>query len=500
MGLGALPNHKWRGGEGVAPSSSTRLGPNASPEDVIALVRDSGVKMIDVKFVDMPGTWQHFSLPAQNFGIGDFEDGIGFDGSSIRGFQVINESDMLLFPDPSTAVVDPILEVPTLSIVCNVKDPLTRSDYTRDPRNIAKKAEAYLAATGIATKSYFGPEAEFFLFNDIRFDQSGHYGYYYIDSEEGHWNSGRQNGTPNLGYRPRAKEGYFPVPPTDKIQDLRSKIVLTLIEAGVDVEVHHHEVATAGQCEIDMRFDTLTRMADNMMMYKYVIKNVAYKNGYTATFMPKPLFGDNGSGMHCHQSLWNDSGPLFFDPNGYALLSDMARYYIGGLLRHAPALLAFCAPTTNSYRRLVPGFEAPVNLVYSQRNRSAAVRIPTYSDSPRARRIEFRCPDPSANPYLAFSAMLMAGLDGIQNKIEPPAPIDKDLYELEPEEMAHIQSTPGSLAEVLNALEADHEFLLRGDVFTRDLIETYVDYKRNRELNPVSLRPHPYEFYLYYDC
>jgi glutamine synthetase len=476
------------------------LGVGKSPADVIAFAREAGVKMIDVRFVDMPGTWQHFSLPLQNFSEDDFEQGIGFDGSSIRGFQVINESDMLLFPDPDTAVIDPILEVPTLCIICNVKDPITREDYTRDPRNIAKKAEAYLLTTGIANKTFFGPEAEFFLLNDVRFDQGANYGYFYIDSEEGIWNSGQQNGKANLGYRPRTKEGYFPVPPTDKLQDVRSRIALTLLDVGVEVEVHHHEVATAGQCEIDMRFNTLTRMADSLMWYKYVVKNVAYKHGMTATFMPKPLFGDNGSGMHCHQSLWNDDQPLFYDANGYALLSDAARWYIGGLLRHAPALLAFCAPTTNSYRRLVPGYEAPVNLVYSQRNRSAAVRIPTYSNSPKARRIEFRCPDPSANPYLAFPAMLMAGLDGIQNKIEPPAPIDKDLYDLEAEEAAHIQSTPGSLGEVLSALEADHDFLLRGDVFTRDLIETYIDYKRSRELDQVNLRPHPYEFFLYFDC
>jgi glutamine synthetase len=476
------------------------LGPGATPADVLALAKEAGVKMVDVRFIDMPGTWQHFTLPLTNFGEGDFEEGIGFDGSSIRGFQVINESDMLLFPDASTAVIDPILEVPTLSIICNVADPITRQPYSRDPRNIAKKAEAYLATTGIANRAFFGPEAEFFVFNDIRFDQGSNFGFYHIDSDEGIWNSGQSNGKPNLGYRPRTKEGYFPVPPTDKLQDLRSRITLTLMEAGVPVEVHHHEVATAGQCEIDMRFGLLTNMADNLMWYKYIIKNVCYKHGYTVTFMPKPLFGDNGSGMHVHQSLWQDDQPLFYDANGYALLSDMARHYIGGLLKHAPALLAFCAPGTNSYRRLVPGYEAPVNLVYSQRNRSAAVRIPTYSNSPKARRIEFRCPDPSANPYLAFSALLMAGLDGIQNKIEPPTPIDKDLYELEPEEAAHITSTPGSLGEVLEALEADHEFLLKGDVFTKDLIETYIDYKRTRELNPVSLRPHPYEFFLYYDC
>ena len=476
------------------------LGPGATAADVIALAREAGIKMVDVRFCDLPGTWQHFSMPIQNFDEDSFEDGIGFDGSSIRGFQAINESDMLLFPDPATAFIDPVLEVPTLAIVCDIKDPIVREPYSRDPRHIAKKAEAYLTTTGIANKVYFGPEAEFFLFSDIRFDQGPNYGFYYIDSEEGIWNSGLNGGKPNLGYRPRTKEGYFPVPPTDKLQDLRSKMVLTMIEAGLDIEVHHHEVATAGQCEIDMRFDTLTTMADKLLLYKYIVKNVAYANGYTATFMPKPMFGDNGSGMHCHQSLWNDGTPLFYDANGYALLSDAARWYIGGLLRHAAALLAFCAPTANSYRRLVPGYEAPVNLVYSQRNRSAAVRIPTYSNSPKARRVEFRCPDPTANPYLAFAAMMMAGLDGIQNKIEPPAPIDKDLYELEAEEAATITSTPGSLAEVLTALEEDHEFLLRGDVFTRDVIETYIDYKRSRELAPLNLRPHPYEFFLYYDA
>jgi glutamine synthetase len=386
-----------------------------------------------------------------------------------------------------------------LSIVCNVADPLTRQSYTRDPRFVAQKAEAYVQKTGIATKTYFGPEAEFFIFNDIRFDQTSHSGFYYIDAEEGIWNSGTQNGKPNLGYRPRYKEGYFPVPPVDKLQDLRSEMVLKMIEAGMDIEVQHHEVGTAGQAEIDIRFNTLTKMADDLLLYKYIIKNVAYQNGYTATFMPKPLFGDNGSGMHCHQSLWKDSTNLMWDEKGYAGLSEFARHYIGGLLTQAPALLAFCAPTTNSYRRLVPGYEAPVNLMYSQRNRSAAVRIPMYSTSPKAKRIEFRCPDPSANPYLAFAAMVMAGLDGVERKLEPPTPIDRDLYELEPEEAAKIKSTPGSLGEVLTALENDHEFLLKGDVFTPDLIETWIDYKRERELAQVALRPHPYEFHLYYD-
>jgi glutamine synthetase len=471
-----------------------------SPKDVIAFAKESGVKMVDVKFVDLPGSWQHFSFPVAELEEDKFAEGLGFDGSSIRGFQKIHESDMLLMMDPTTAIIDPACRVPTLSIVCNVADPLTRQPYTRDPRYVAQKAEAYVKKTGIATTTYFGPEAEFFIFNDIRFDQTSHSGFYFIDAEEGIWNSGAQNGKPNLGYRPRYKEGYFPVPPVDKLQDLRSEMVLKMLEAGMDIEVHHHEVGTAGQAEIDIRFNTLTRMADDLLLYKYIIKNVAYQNGYTATFMPKPLFGDNGSGMHCHQSLWKDSTNLMWDQGGYAGLSEFARHYIGGLLTHAPALLAFCAPTTNSYRRLVPGYEAPVNLMYSQRNRSAAVRIPMYSTSPKAKRIEFRCPDPSANPYLAFAAMVMAGLDGVERKLEPPTPIDRDLYELEPEEAAKIKSTPGSLGEVLSALEGDHAFLLKGDVFTPDLIETWIEYKRERELSQVALRPHPYEFHLYYDC
>jgi glutamine synthetase len=470
------------------------------PKDVIEFARSKGVKFVDLKFVDLPGTWQHFSIPISELKEDSFTDGLGFDGSSIRGFQKIHESDMLLMPDPSTAFVDPACKIPTLSIICDVRDPITREPYSRDPRYVAKKAERYLVETGIATVSYWGPEAEFFIFNDVRFDQNSHSGYYFIDSEEGIWNSGQSNGKPNLAYRPRHKEGYFPVPPTDKLQDLRSEIVLRMIEAGIDVEVHHHEVATAGQAEIDMRFDTLVKMADKVLMYKYIVKTTCYERGYTATFMPKPLFQDNGSGMHTHQSLWKNDTNIFYDPNGYAMLSDTARWYIGGLLKHAPALLAFAAPTTNSYRRLVPGYEAPINLVYSQRNRSACVRIPMYSTSPKTKRIEFRSPDPTCNPYLAFSAMLMAGLDGIQNKIEPPPPIDKDLYELEGEERAQIKSVPGSLGEVLNALEEDHEFLLRGGVFTRDLIETYIEYKRERELDQVSLRPHPYEFFLYFDA
>jgi glutamine synthetase len=469
-----------------------------SPAEVLEKARAAGIKVVDLRFVDLPGTWQHFSVPLSGFDEDVFTEGIGFDGSSVRGFQAINESDMLLIPDPDSATIDPVLQVPTLYLVCNVVDPLSRESYTRDPRFIAQKAEAHLRKTGIADVSYWGPEAEFYIFNSIRFDQNAFSGYYFIDSEEGIWNSGANTG-PNLANRPRFKEGYFPVPPTDKLQDLRSEIMLKLIESGIDVEVHHHEVGTAGQTEIDMRFSTMTRMGDQLMAYKYVIKNVCQQHGYVATFMPKPIFQDNGSGMHVHQSLWKDGENLFFDESGYALLSQEARWYIGGLLKHAPALLALCAPTTNSYRRLVPGYEAPINLVYSQRNRSACVRIPVYSTSPKSKRLEFRSPDASCNPYLAFSAMLMAGLDGIQNQIEPPAPLDKDLYELEGEEKARIQSVPGSLAEVLNALEADHDFLLAGDVFTADVIETWIDYKWKREVEQVALRPHPWEFYLYSD-
>jgi glutamine synthetase len=473
---------------------------SAKAQEVISMAQEKGIQIVDLKFVDLPGLWQHFSIPVKDLTVSLFKEGIGFDGSSIRGFQKINESDMLLLPDPATAFVDPITKAPTLSLICDVAEPGSMASYSRDPRNIAKKAEAYLKSTGIAQTSYWGPECEFYIFNSIQFDQTSHSGFYFIDSEEGIWNSGEpSNGKPNLGYRPRYKEGYFPVPPTDKQQDLRSEMMLELIASGIDIEVHHHEVGTAGQAEIDMRFDTLTTMADKVMKYKYIVRNVAYRNGYTATFMPKPLFGDNGSGMHTHQSLWNGDTNLFYDKEGYALLSDMCRHYIGGLLKHAPAILAFAAPTTNSYRRLVPGYEAPINLVYSQRNRSACIRIPTYSPSPKARRLEFRAPDPSCNPYLSFAALLMAGLDGVQNKIEPPEPVDVDLYELEPEEAAKIQSAPGSLAEVLDALEADHDFLLKGNVFTPDLIDTWIGYKRERELEPIALRPHPYEFHLYYD-
>jgi glutamine synthetase len=466
------------------------------------MISDSGIDVVDVRFCDLPGLMQHFSVPAHEITEDVFDDGLGFDGSSIRGFQEIQESDMLLIPDPNTAVVDPFRQHPTLNINCYVRDPVTGESYTRDPRYIAQKAEQYLVSTGLADTAYFGPEAEFYIFDSVRFDQNQYSGYYYVDSVEGVWNSGRErelDGTPNLAYKPRYKEGYFPVPPMDQFQDLRSEMVRVLEQVGVQIEVQHHEVGTAGQAEIDMRFDTLGVMADKLMLYKYVVKNVARAAGYSVTFMPKPIFMDNGSGMHVHQSLWKGGEPLFFDEAGYAGLSDMARWYIGGLLRHAPSILAFSNPTTNSYKRLVPGYEAPVNLVYSQRNRSAAVRIPLYSKSPKAKRLEFRCPDPSCNPYLAFSAMLMAGLDGVQNRIEPPKPLDRDLYDLPPEELAQVPQVPGSLNEVLAALEADHEFLLKGDVFTADVIETWVEFKKEREIDQVQLRPHPWEFYLYYD-
>ncbi len=486
---------------------ATTLRPTASPskstssdvQRVLELIKEKKIAVVDVKFCDLPGTWQHFSIPASTLDEGMFREGLGFDGSSIRGFQAINESDMLLLPDASTAFVDPVLSVPTLSLTCDIYDPVTLEPYTRDPRFIAFKAEEYLKTTGIATTSCWGPEAEFFIFNSVRFDQNANEGYYFIDSEEGVWNSGR-NGTPNLGHRPRHKEGYFPVPPADRLQDVRSKIMLALIEAGVPVEVQHHEVATAGQAEIDIRFGTLVQTADRLLAYKYIVKNVCHNLGLTATFMPKPLFGDNGSGMHVHQSLWKGDEPLFFDENGYALISETARHYIGGLIAHAPALLALCAPTTNSYRRLVPGFEAPVNLMYSARNRSAICRIPMYSSNPKTKRVEFRAPDPTANPYLAFSAMLMAGLDGIKRKLEPPQPIDEDLYEIHDERKQLIKQVPGTLSEAVDALEKDHAFLLEGDVFTPDVLETWITMKRSKDIAPVSLRPHPFEFFLYYDA
>jgi glutamine synthetase len=471
----------------------------STPKEVVEFARQQGLKMVDFKFVDLPGTWQHFSTPMDELSELTFTEGVGFDGSSVRGFQAIHESDMLLIPDPASAIVDPVCNVPTLSLTCNVFDPLTREPYTRDARYIAQKAEAYLRQTGIADTSYWGPEAEFFVFDSVRFEQTQHSAFYAIDSDEGIWASGQNGGSPNLAHRPRWKEGYFPVAPTDTLQDFRSEVVLKLKEAGVPVEVHHHEVATAGQCEIDLRFGGLVEMADHLMVYKYIIKNTARAHGKTATFMPKPIWGDNGSGMHVHQSLWKKGESLMVDADGYAGLSELSRYYIGGLLRHAPALLALVAPTVNSYHRLVPGYEAPVNLVYSQRNRSAAVRIPMYSHNPRAKRIEFRCPDPSCNPYLAFAAMLLAGLDGIQREIDPGAPADYDLFEGRHNGHGAPRQVPGSLPEALAALEADHDFLLAGDVFTQDVLETWVDYKRTREVDPMRLRPHPYEFYLYYD-
>jgi glutamine synthetase len=467
--------------------------------DVLNLIRDNEVQIVDLRFADLPGLMQHFSIPAHELTEEGFDEGFGFDGSSIRGFQEIQESDMILVPDPGTAVLDPFRTHPTLILNCFVKDPVTGEPYTRDPRHVAAKAEKHLEGSGIAQLSYWGPEAEFYIFDSVRFDQNQHSSYYYVDAVEGAWNSGAEEGGRNLGYKPRYKEGYFPVPPTDHYQDLRSEMALALEAAGIPVEVQHHEVGTAGQAEIDIRFGTLLETADRLMLFKYIIKNTALKHGKTVTFMPKPIFQDNGSGMHTHQSLWTDGVPLFYDESGYAQLSDLGRWYIGGLLAHAPALTAFTNPTTNSYRRLVPGYEAPVNLVYSQRNRSAAARIPLYSRSPKAKRVEFRVPDPSCNPYLAFAAMLMAGLDGVRNKIEPAGPLDKDLYELPPEELSEIPQVPGSLDDALAALEADHEFLLEGDVFTQDVIDTWLAYKREREVDAVRLRPHPWEFHLYYD-
>ena len=469
-----------------------------SPAEVVRLCEEEGVEIVDFRFCDLPGLMQHFSAPVHQLTEEGFEDGYGFDGSSIRGFQQIQESDMILVPDPNTAVIDPFRQHKTLNVNCFVRDPLTGEPYSRDPRYVAKKAEDYLTSTGLADTAYFGPEAEFYIFNDVRFHQDQHSSSYAVDSVEGIWNSARDE-QPNLGFKPRTKEGYFPVPPMDHFQDLRSEMILTMERMGIEIEIQHHEVGTAGQAEIDMRFDTLLRMADKVMLYKYVTKSVAWAHNLSVTFMPKPLFQDNGSGMHCHQSLWRGGEPLFFSETGYAGISDMARWYIGGLLAHAPSILAFAAPTTNSYKRLVPGYEAPVNLVYSQRNRSAAVRIPLVSKSPKAKRLEFRCPDPSANPYLAFAAMLMAGLDGVQNRIEPPDPMDKDLYDLPPEELAQVPQVPGSLEEALLALESDQDYLLAGGVFTPDLIETWINFKRLKEIDEVRLRPHPWEFYLYYD-
>ena len=471
----------------------------ASPSDTLKLIKDSGAAVVDVRFCDLPGLMQHFSMPASEFTEDAFEDGFGFDGSSIRGFQEIQESDMLLVPDPDSAYVDPFREHPTVNINCFVKDPVTGEWYTRDPRGIARKAEAYLKESGIADISYWGPEPEFYILDSVRFDQNQHEGYYFIDAKEGVWNSGTDEEGGNKGYKPRYKEGYFPVPPMDHYQDIRSEMMMQLIAAGIPVEVQHHEVGTAGQAEIDMGFGSLLAQADRVMLMKYIVKNVAIRRGKTATFMPKPIFQDNGSGMHVHQSLWKDNKNLMFAETGYAQLSDTARYYIGGLLQHAPSLLALAAPTTNSYRRLVPGYEAPVNLVYSQRNRSACVRIPVYSRSEKAKRIEFRCPDPSCNPYLAFSALLMAGLDGVLNKIDPGEAVDKNIYDLPPQEAAGIPTVPSSLEEALRALEDDHDYLLRGDVFTEDVVQSWLEYKWQNEVDEIRLRPHPWEYYMYYD-
>jgi glutamine synthetase len=470
---------------------------NGAIEKVLKFIKDNGIKFVDLKFMDFPGQWQHFTVPVSQFNAGSFEDGFGFDGSSIRGWKSIHESDMLLIPDAETMFVDSFVEVPTLSLICDVYEPATKEKYSRCPRNIAQKAEAYLISTGIADTVYYGPEAEFFVFDDVRFDSQPNGSFYVVDSIEGKWNSGREE-NPNLGYKPRFKEGYFPVPPTDSLMDLRNEMVTNLINSGIDVEAQHHEVASGGQCEIDLRFMPLVKAADQLLMFKYIVKNTAKKNNKTVTYMPKPIYGDNGSGMHVHTSLWKKGKPLFAG-SGYAGLSEMALYFIGGLLKHAPSLLAFTNPTTNSYKRLVPGFEAPVNLAYSQRNRSASIRIPMYSSSPKAKRVEFRCPDASGNPYLGFSAMLMAGLDGVINRIDPGEPLDKDIYDMEPEELKNVPSTPGSLEAALKALENDHEYLLKGDVFTEDVIETWIKYKMDKEVKPMALQPHPYEFGLYYD-
>ena len=468
-----------------------------TPKEVLEIAKKNDAKVVDLRFLDFPGVWQHFTVPIGELKESSFEDGFGFDGSSIRGWQPIHASDMLVIPDPTTAKMDPFYKTPTLVLIVDIVDPMTRETYTRDPRNIAKKAEAYLKGTGIGDTAYIGPEAEFFIFDDIRFESSRHRAFYEIDSIEGIWNSGREEAG-NLGYKPRHKEGYFPVPPMDKFQDIRTEMLLTLESLGIEIEAQHHEVATAGQGEIDMRFKPLLQMGDQLMWFKYVLKNVAYRHNHTVTFMPKPIFGDNGTGMHTHVSIWKKEQPLFAGEH-YAGVSQEALYGIGGILKHCRALCAFTNPTTNSYKRLVPGYEAPVNLAYSSRNRSAAIRIPMYSASPKAKRIEFRTPDPSCNGYLAFSAILMAVLDGIENKIDPGEPLDKDIYGLPPEELAEIPSAPGSLTDALDALKDDCEFLMKGDVFTADAIDMWIEYKTKNEVNEVNLRPHPHEFFLYFD-
>ncbi|MBW2011494.1 MAG: type I glutamate--ammonia ligase [Deltaproteobacteria bacterium] len=468
-----------------------------TPKEVLEMAKENGAKVVDIRFLDFPGVWQHFTVPLSELDESAFEEGFGFDGSSIRGWQPIHASDMLVVPDPTTAKMDPFFKEPTLVLIGKIQDPLTGESYSRDPRYIAQKAEAYLKSTGIGDTVYFGPEAEFFIFDDVRFSSGTNFAFYEVDSVEGIWNSGKEE-SPNLAYKPRHKEGYFPVPPMDKFQDIRTEMLLVLESLGIDVECQHHEVATGGQAEIDMRFKPLVEMGDQLMWFKYVLKNVAHRYNHTVTFMPKPLFEDNGTGMHTHVSIWNEGKPLFAGDK-YAGVSQEALYAIGGILKHCKALCAFTNPTTNSYKRLVPGFEAPVNLAYSSRNRSAAIRIPMYSASPKAKRIEFRTPDPSCNGYLAFSALLMAVLDGIENKIDPGEPLDKNIYDLPPEELAGIESAPGSLEEALAALKEDHEFLLKGDVFTKDVIDTWIEYKTEKEVNAVKLRPHPHEFFLYFD-
>lgn len=469
-----------------------------TPKEAVDFAKKNNAQIVDLKFMDLLGSWQHFSVPESELEEHLFEEGLGFDGSSIRGWQAINNSDMLVIPDSSTTVMDPFTKIPTVSMICNIVDPITKEKYSRDPRNIAQKAEAYLKSTGIGDTAYFGPEAEFFIFDNIQYDSTTNESFYSIDSVEGNWNTGRDE-APNLGHKPRHKEGYFPVAPNDTFQDIRSEMMLTMQQVGIGMECHHHEVATGGQNEIAMRFSSLVKCADNLMWYKYIVKNVAKAHNKTATFMPKPMYGDNGTGMHTHQSLWKDGKPLFAG-NSYAGFSEMGMHYIGGILKHSRAICAFAAPTTNSYKRLVPGFEAPVNLAYSSRNRSASIRIPMYSPSPKAKRLEIRYPDPSCNGYLTFAVMLMAGLDGIENKIDPGEPLDKNIYSLGPEELASIPTLPHSLDQALQALEEDHEFLLKGDVFTQDLIETWIEYKRENEIDPLRLRPHPMEFEMYYDC
>ncbi|MFB2879223.1 type I glutamate--ammonia ligase [Floridanema aerugineum] len=469
-----------------------------TPQEFLNYVKEKNIQIIDLKFIDMPGIWQHLSMYHNQIDESSFSEGVAFDGSSIRGWKAINESDMAMVLDPTTAWIDPFMKEPTLSVICSIIEPRTGEPYSRDPRTIAQKAVDYLISTGIGDTVFIGPEAEFFIFDDVRFDQNEHEGYYHVDSVEGRWNSGKNEG-PNLGYKPRYKEGYFPVSPTDTSQDMRTEMLLTMAECGVPIEKHHHEVASGGQCELGIRFNKLIKAADDLMTYKYVIKNVAKKYGKTVTFMPKPVFNDNGSGMHTHQSIWKDGQPLFAGDK-YAGLSQMALYYIGGILKHAPALLGLTNPTTNSYKRLVPGFEAPVNLAYSQGNRSASIRIPLSGGNPKAKRLEFRCPDATCNPYLAFAAMLCAGIDGIKNQIDPGEPLDVDIYELSPEELSKVPSTPGSLEGALEALEKDHAFLTDTGVFTEDFIQTWISYKIDKEVNPMRLRPHPYEYALYYDC